>query len=267
MNRELKHRRTYELQYRGDHADSKALLMAAVEAGVYLDSSVDFGGVQLYNARLRGAKMFAADFSRANLEYADLRGSSLSKTCFSHANLTHANLGGAYMAESSFKQATACDAKMGDADLRYSYMQGADLRRADMSRAILKGADLRKADLRWADLGGADLSGTHFEGAKVGGNRWESANVGSADDYAVLVGPRPVVQIGPIGAEDGQMIVFWCGDAGIRISTDCHRQFIRQVPEDEFLSLLSKDREKSKQRQTYLDVLAFAKRILKDQAG
>ena len=39
------------------------------------------------------------------------------------------------------------------------------------------------------------------------------------------------------------------------------------MTEDEFLSLLSKDREKSKQLQTYVDALVFAKRLLEDQAN
>lgn len=180
----------------------------------------------------------------------------MNRTYMSDANLTHANLIQAVMAESSFTRATLCDAKLGLADLRNSYMQDADLRRADMSRAILKGADLRKADLRWANLDGADLRETYFEGAKVG----------SEDDHAVLVGPRPVVQIGPIGSRDGYLMVFWCGDAGIRISTSCQRQFIRQMTEEQFLSRLSEDSEKNRQRQTYLDALAFAKRLLEDQA-
>ena len=117
-------------------------------------------------------------------------------------------------------------------------------------------ADLRDADLRDADLCDADLRGANLAGAKVGGG----------GDEATLVGSRPVVQIGPIGSRNDWFLVFWCGDAGVRISAGCQRQ----LTESYFLERLADAHGEGEQAnihaQHYIDALAFAKRLLKDQA-
>ena len=118
------------------------------------------------------------------------------------------------------------------------------------------GANLCGADLRGADLCDADLRGANLAGAKVGGG----------GDEATLVGSRPVVQIGPIGSRNDWFLVFWCGDAGVRISAGCQKQ----ISEAHFLKRLAYRHGEGDQAnihaQHYIEALAFAKRLLKDQA-
>ena len=135
-------------------------------------------------------------------------------------------------------------------------VEAANLRGADLRGADLRGADLRGADLRGADLGGADLRDADLGGAKVG----------KGGDEATLVGSRPVVQIGPIGSRNDWLLVFWCGDAGVRISAGCQKQ----ISEAHFLKRLAYRHGEGDQAnihaQHYIEALAFAKRLLKDQA-
>ena len=129
----------------------------------------------------------------------------------------------------------------------------ANLRDANLRGANLRGANLRGADLCDANLRGADLCGADLAGAKVGSE-------------AVLVGSRPVVQIGPIGSRNDWLTVFWCGDAGVRISAGCQKQ----ISEAHFLKRLAYRHGEGDQAnihaQHYIEALAFAKRLLKDQA-
>ena len=117
--------------------------------------------------------------------------------------------------------------------------------------AVKACANLCDAGLRDADLRDANLAGT-----KVGGG----------GDEATLVGSRPVVQIGPIGSRNDWFLVFWCGDAGVRISTGCQNQ----ITEGRFLERLAYAHGEGEQAnihaQHYIEALAFAKRLLKDQA-
>ena len=112
------------------------------------------------------------------------------------------------------------------------------------------------ADLRGADLGGANLRDANLRGAKVG----------KGGDEATLVGSRPVVQIGPIGSRNDWLLAFWCGDAGVRISTGCQQQ----ITEAHFLERLAYAHGEGDQAnihaQHYIEAMAFAKRLLKDQA-
>ena len=112
-----------------------------------------------------------------------------------------------------------------------------------------------------ANLCDADLCGADLRGADLGG-----AKVGAGDDEAALAGSRPVVQIGPIGSRDDWLLVFWCGDAGVRISTGCQNQ----ITEGRFLERLAYAHGEGEQAnihaQHYIEALAFAKRLLKDQA-
>ena len=126
----------------------------------------------------------------------------------------------------------------------------ADIKEA-VEAAVKAGADLRDADLRDADLCGACLTG---------------AKVGKGGDEATLVGSRPVVQIGPIGSRNDWLLVFWCGDDGVRISAGCQKQ----ISEAHFLKRLAYRHGEGDQAnihaQHYIEALAFAKRLLKDQA-
>ena len=117
--------------------------------------------------------------------------------------------------------------------------------------AVKAGANLCGADLSGASLSDADLSG---------------AKVGKDGDEATLDGSRPVVQIGPIGSRDDWFLVFWCGDSGVRISAGCQKQ----ISEAHFLKRLAYRHGEGDQAnihaQHYIEALAFAKRLLKDQA-
>ena len=127
---------------------------------------------------------------------------------------------------------------------------------ANLCDADLGGANLYGANLRGANLYGADLCDANLAGAKVG----------KGGDEATLVGSRPVVQIGPIGSRNDWFLVFWCGDAGVRISAGCQKQ----ISESYFLRRLADAHGEGDQAnihaQHYIEALAFAKRLLKDQA-
>ena len=75
------------------------------------------------------------------------------------------------------------------------------------------------------------------------------------------------MQIGPIGSRSDWLLVFWCGDAGVRISTGCQQQ----ITEAYFLARLADAHGEGEQANIHaqhcLEALAFAKRLLKDQAG
>ena len=158
------------------------------------------------------------------------------------------------------KEAVEAAVKAG-ADLR-----GADLRGADLRGADLRGADLRGADLCGANLCGANLCGANLCGADLGGANLRGAKVGKGGDEATLVGSRPVVQIGPIGSRNDWLLVFWCGDAGVRISAGCQKQ----ISEAHFLKRLAYRHGEGDQAnihaQHYIEAMAFAKLLLKDQA-
>ena len=73
------------------------------------------------------------------------------------------------------------------------------------------------------------------------------------------------MQIGQIGSRNDWLLVFWCGDAGVRISTCCQQQ----ITEAYFLERLADAHGDGEQAnihsQHYIEALAFAKRLLKDQ--
>lgn len=74
------------------------------------------------------------------------------------------------------------------------------------------------------------------------------------------------MQIGPIGSRNDWLMVFWCGDAGVRISAGCQKQ----IAESYFLQRLADRHGEGEQANIhvkhYIEALAFAKRLLKDQA-
>ena len=184
-----------------------------------------------------------------------------------HADLIRADLAGAYLAG-----ANLAGADLAGADLAGAYLAGANLTGADLAGAYLAGADLDGANLDGANLTGADLDGANLDGAYLDGANLDDAclagaQVGKGGDEATLVGSRPVVQIGPIGSRNDWLLVFWCGDdAGVRISTGCQQQ----ITEEYFLERLAEAHGEGDQAnihaQHYIEALAFAKRLLKDQA-
>ena len=117
-------------------------------------------------------------------------------------------------------------------------------------------ADIKEA-VEAAVKAGANLRDACLAGAKVG----------AGDDEAALAGSRPIVQIGPIGSRNDWLLVFWCGDAGVRISAGCQQQ----ITEAYFLERLAEAHGEGEQAnihaQHYLEALAIAKRQLIDQAG
>ena len=136
---------------------------------------------------------------------------------------------------------------------------------ASLKEAV-EAADLRDANLRDADLGGADLRGANLGSADLRGANLGGAKVGKGGDEATLVGSRPVVQIGPIGSRNDWLLVFWCGDAGVRISAGCQKQ----ISEAHFLKRLAYRHGEGElaniHARHYIEALAFAKLLLKDQA-
>ena len=78
--------------------------------------------------------------------------------------------------------------------------------KAAVEIAVNGGADLGFAYLRDAHLRGADLDGAYLGGAKV-------------DDF-VLVGERPVLQLGPIGSRSDYLVAFLT-EKGICIRAGC----------------------------------------------
>ena len=187
---------------------------------------------------IEAAVKTGADLAHADLAHADL----------AHADLIRANLDGASLTRASLVGAN---------------LTGANLTGANLARASLAGADLAGASLTGANLAGAYLAGANLAGANLDGANLDGAKVGSE---AVLVGSRPVVQIGPIGSRNDWLTVFWCGDAGVRISAGCQKQ----ISEAHFLKRLAYRHGEGDQAnihaQHYIEALAFAKRLLKDQA-
>ena len=192
-----------------------------------------------------------------------------------HADIKEA-VEAAVKAGADLRDADLRDADLRDANLRGANLRGANLRGANLRDANLRGANLRDANLRDADLCGADLGGANLRGADLGGADLRGANlrganlrgakVGKGGDEATLVGSRPVVQIGPIGSRNDWLLVFWCGDAGVRISAGCQKQ----ISEAHFLKRLAYRHGEGDQAnihaQHYIEAMAFAKRLLKDQA-
>ena len=164
------------------------------------------------------------------------------------------------------EEAVKSGANLRGADLSCASLSCADLSGASLSCASLSCADLSGASLSCADLSCADLSDADLSCASLSGASLSGAQVGKGGDEAMLVGSRPIVQIGPIGSRNDWLTVFWCGDAGVRISAGCQKQ----ISEAHFLKRLAYRHGEGDQAnihaQHYIEALAFAKRLLKDQA-
>ena len=86
-------------------------------------------------------------------------------------------------------------------------VDAADLTGANLTRANLYGADLAGADLTWTNLTRTNITRTNLTGAIV------------TDGY-MLVGNRPVLQIGPIGSRL-DVVVAYRTDKGLMLRTGC----------------------------------------------
>ncbi len=143
------------------------------------------------NLRVRAAVEIAVK-SGANLACANLVGASLTRADLTGADLTGADLTGA--------------------DLTRAFLAEANLTGAFLAGAFLAGAFLAGANLAGANLAGASLAGASLTGADLDG--------ASLDDNSVMVGERPILQIGPIGSVS-RYFVAYLTTTGIRLRAGC----------------------------------------------
>ena len=106
-------------------------------------------------------------------------------------------------------------ANLSGADLR-----SADLRSADLGGANLSGADLGGADLRSAYLSSAYLCGAYLSSAYLGGAYLGGAKLRHGDTELLLVGERPVLQLGPMGSRADYLLAFFT-DHGVYVRAGC----------------------------------------------
>ena len=112
-------------------------------------------------------------------------------------------------------------ANLYDANLRGANLRGANLRGADLRGTDLRGADLYDANLRGADLRGADLRGADLRGTDLYYADLRVANLGGpGDEKLLLVGERPVLQLGPLGSRCAYMLAFLT-DQGVYVRSEC----------------------------------------------
>ena len=92
---------------------------------------------------------------------------------------------------------------------------------ANLTGAYLRGADLTGANLTRADLRGADLTGADLTGANLGGAYLTDADLAAPDGTKLtLVGERPCLSIGPLGARAATLLVFLT-DGGVYVRAGC----------------------------------------------
>ncbi len=155
----------------------------------------------LEKAITAGANLAGANLTRANLAGANLDGANLAG-----ANLTGANLAGAHLTR----------AYLDGANLYGAHLTGANLAGANLDGANLYGAYLTRAYLDGANLYGANLTGAYLDGA-------------------LLVGDRPIFQIGPIGSRCAYFTAYLTNE-GVKLRAGC---FFGTV--DEFTAKLSEE--------------------------
>ena len=88
------------------------------------------------------------------------------------------------------------------------------------SRADLRGANLDGADLYGANLCGADLRGAYLRGAYLRGADLRGAKLKYGDIDLVLVGERPILQLGPMGSRSDYLLAF-ITDGGVYVRAGC----------------------------------------------
>jgi uncharacterized protein YjbI with pentapeptide repeats len=101
-------------------------------------------------------------------------------------------------------------------------LEAAVLARANLARANLDGANLGGANLGGANLDGAYLARAYLaranlDGANLDGAYLARANLGGGE---VLIGERPVIQIGPIGSRSAYFVAYLT-DKGLRLRAGC----------------------------------------------
>jgi uncharacterized protein YjbI with pentapeptide repeats len=157
------------------------------------------------------------------------------------ANLARANLAGAYLAGANLTGANLTGAYLDGANLAGAYLDGANLAGAYLAGANLAGANLTGANLAGAYLAGANLDGANLDGANLDGAYLDGANLARAyldGAYlagALLVGERPIFQIGPIGSRCAYFTAYLTSE-GVKLRTGC---FFGTV--DEFTAKLSEE--------------------------
>lgn len=147
-------------------------------------------------AELLGRAVAAALEGRPSLASADLAGANLTDTDLSGADLSGADLRGARL-DGAWLTGT---------DLTGADLRDAELRDAELDGAILVDADLRGADFGFSDLRRAILDGSRLDGAVAGTD-------------LRLVGPDPVLRIGPLGPPAGTVALLRT-DQGIQARSD-----------------------------------------------
>jgi len=104
---------------------------------------------------------------------------------------------------------------------------------------------------------------------------WPVPKLGLVAIRRAWLAPVQLFSLVRLARENGWLIVFWCADAGVRISIGVWKQ----ITEEKFIELLSDTHATNLfielqiddthvtnfHAQHYLEALSFAKRILKDQ--
>jgi hypothetical protein len=180
------------------HEAENNTMRLTLEAAV--SARANLAGAYLARANLDGANLARANLDGANLDGANLDGANLARAYLTRANLARANLDGA--------------------NLDGANLDGANLARAYLDGAYLAGANLTRANLARANLDGANLARAYLARANLAGARIK--------DDCVLVGARPVFQIGPIGSRCAYFAAY-ITDKGLRFDAGCQRQITREV--------------------------------------
>jgi uncharacterized protein YjbI with pentapeptide repeats len=135
----------------------------------------------------------------------------LEKATAARAYLVGANLAGANLARANLD-----GAKLDGANLDGAYLVGAYLVGANLAGATLDGANLVGANLDGANLVGANLDGAYLARANLAGANLALANL----DGALLMGERPIFQIGPIGSRCTYFTAYLTSE-GVKLRAGC----------------------------------------------
>jgi len=117
----------------------------------------------------------------------------------------------------TLEAAVSAGAYLARANLDGANLAGANLAGANLARAYLDGANLAGANLAGANLAGANLAGAYLDGANLAGANLAGANLARGE---VLIGERPIFQIGPIGSRCAYFITYLT-DKGLRLRAGC----------------------------------------------
>ena len=186
--------------------------------------------------------------TRLTLEAALKSGANLARASLDGASLDGANLDGASLARASLDGASLAGANLARANL-----DGASLARASLARANLDGASLDGANLDGASLAGAYLDGANLDGASLDGANLDGASLDGAylDGGEILVGERPIFQIGPIGSRCAYFVAYLT-DQGVRLRAGC---FFGTL--DAFKAKLEQEHKGNKHADEYLAALTL----------